>query len=70
MDPLTRNLMDELARLRRLRDATLAILRREGPSREEKLQAIERAFQGEPAIQGERDEDAETEEARDRERLS
>jgi hypothetical protein len=70
MDPLTRNLMDELARLRRLRDTMLAILQREGSSREEKLQAIERAFQGEPATQGERDEDAETEEARDRERLS
>jgi hypothetical protein len=69
-DPLTGSLKDELARLRRLRDTTLAILRREGPSREEKLQAIERAFQGEPVIQGERDEDSEAEEARDRERLS
>lgn len=69
-DPLLRNQRDELARLRRLRDTTVAILRREGSSREEKLQAIERAFQGEPATQGERDEDAEAEEARDRERLS
>jgi hypothetical protein len=51
-------------------DTTLAILRREGSSREEKLRAIERAFEAEPAMQGERDEDAEAEEARDRERLS
>ena len=60
---------DELARLRRLRDATLTILRGEGLSHEEKLHAIERAFQH-GHDEGERDEDAEMEEARDRERLS
>jgi hypothetical protein len=64
------HLEDELARLRRLRDITLVILQGEGPSREEKLQAIEHAFESEPAFRGERDEDAEAEEARDRERLS
>jgi hypothetical protein len=64
MDPEMRHLEDELTRLRQLRDATLDILRHEGPSPEEKLLAIERAFAGE------RDEDAEAEETRDRERLS
>lgn len=64
VDPALRHLEEELARLRRLRDATLAILLREELSRDEKLQAIEHAFQGE------RDEDGEAEEARDRERLS
>lgn len=61
--------VDELARLRRLRDATLTILHREGLSHEEKVHAIARAFE-EERDQGERDEDAEAEEARDRERLS
>lgn len=61
---------NELARLRRLRDATVAILQRKQLDREEKLQSIERAFQDEPAVQDERDDDAEAEEARDRERLS
>jgi hypothetical protein len=64
VDPALRHLEDELARLRRLRDATLAILRHDESSRDEKLRAIERAFQGE------RDEDEEAEEAGDRERLS
>lgn len=63
-DPVLRHLEDELGRLRRLRDTTLAILQHEEASREEKLQAIERAFQAE------RDEDEEAEEVRDRERLS
>lgn len=63
-DPVLRHLEDELARLRRLRDATLEILRRQELSREEKLRAIEQAFQGE------RNEDEEAEEAGDRERLS
>jgi len=63
-DPLLRHLEDELVRLRRLRDTTLAILRREGLSPEERLLGIEHAFQDE------RDEDEEAEEARDRERLS
>jgi hypothetical protein len=63
-DPVLRHLEDELARLRRLRDATLEILRRQELSREEKLRGIEQAFQGE------RNEDEEAEEAGDRERLS
>lgn len=63
-DPVLRHLEDELARLRRLRDATLAILRREGLGPDEKLHAVERAFQGE------RDEDEDAEETADRERLS
>lgn len=69
VDPALRHLEDELARLRHLRDAALTILRREGLSQEEKLHAIERAFQNE-RDEGERDEDADAEEARDRERLS
>jgi hypothetical protein len=63
-DPVLRHLEEELARLRSLRDMTLTILRRDGLTREEKLLAIERAFEGE------RDEDEESEEAGDRERLS
>jgi hypothetical protein len=67
---------DELARLRRLRDRTLDILDREDMSPTEKLQAIGRAFEQERSMprkarsKEERDEDAEAEEARDRERLS
>ena len=64
VDPALQRLEEELARLRRLRDATVAILRHVESTRDEKLQAIERAFQGE------RDEDEEAEEAGDRERLS
>ncbi len=63
-DPLLRGLEDELARLRHLREAVLEILGDQVLSREEKLRAVERAFQGE------RDVDEEAEEARDRERLS
>jgi hypothetical protein len=71
-EPVRRQLEDELARLRRLRDTTLAILQREELDGERKLQAIERALQDERTFQGERheDEDEEAEEARDRERLS
>jgi hypothetical protein len=69
-EPMLPHLEDELARLRRLRDIALAILQEEGSSREEKLQAIEHAFEGESAFQAGRDEDAEAEEVRDRERLS
>jgi hypothetical protein len=69
-EPVRRQLEDELARLRRLRDTTLAILQREEFDGERKLQAIERALQDERTVQGERDEDEEAEEARDRERLS
>lgn len=63
-DRLLRQVEDELDRLRRLREMTLAILRRTGPSPEEKLKAIEATFRDE------RDEDEEAEEVRDRERLS
>jgi hypothetical protein len=69
VDPTLRQLEDELARLRQLRDAALTILRREGLSDEEKLHAIERTLLNR-RDEGERDEDAEAEEARDRERLS
>jgi len=69
-EPVRRQLEDELARLRRLRDTTLAILQREELDGERKLQAIERALQDERTFQGERDEDEEAEEAQDRERLS
>jgi hypothetical protein len=71
-EPVRRQLEDEVARLRRLRDTTLAILQREELDGERKLQAIERALQDERTFQGERheDEDEEAEEARDRERLS
>lgn len=61
------HLEDELARRRRLRNATLTILRREGLSHEEKLHAIEQAFQDQ---RDEGEQDADAEEARDRERLS
>lgn len=63
-DPALRHIEDELARLRQLRDTTLAILQRQDLSGEAKLQAIERAFQGE------RDDEEEAEEAKARERLS
>jgi hypothetical protein len=69
-EPVRRQLEDELARLRRLRDTTLAILQREEFDGERKLQAIERALQDERTFQGQRDEDEEAEETRDRERLS
>lgn len=63
-DPLLRRLEEELERLRRLRDRTLAVLRTEGPGPAEKLREIEAAFREE------RDPDKEAEELRDRERLS
>jgi hypothetical protein len=63
-DPVLRHLEDELARLRQLRDTVVTILQRDTLSREDKLRAIEHA------IEGERDEDEEAEEAADRERLS
>jgi hypothetical protein len=69
-EPVRGQLEDELARLRRLRDTTLAILQRVEFDGERKLQAIERALEDERTFQGERDEDEEAEEARDRERLS
>jgi len=69
-EPVKRQLEDELARLRQLRDTTLAILQRVEFDGERKLQAIERALQDERTFQGERDVDEEAEEARDRERLS
>lgn len=66
IDPilLLRQVEDELVHLRRLRETTLTLLRQGWTSREEKLRAIEAAFEGE------RDEDEEAEEAGDRERLS
>jgi hypothetical protein len=63
-DPLLRALEDELGRLRRLREAVLEVLADPSLSREDKLGRIEAAFLGE------RDENAEAEEVRDRERLS
>jgi hypothetical protein len=62
-DPLLR-LEQELAHLRRMRDAVLEILREEQLTRDAKLRAIEQVFQAE------RDEDEEAEALRDRERLS
>jgi hypothetical protein len=62
-DPLLR-LQQEVAHLRRMREAVLEILRQELLTREEKLRAIEQAFEAE------RDEDEEAEAQRDRERLS
>ena len=70
IEPVRQQLEDELARLRLLRDTTLAILQREEFDGERKLQAIERALRDERTFRGERDEDEEAEEARDRERLS
>ena len=63
-DPLIRALEDELTRLRRLREAVLDALADPGLSREDRLGRIEEAFLGE------RDENEEAEEVRDRERLS
>jgi hypothetical protein len=63
-DPLLRALEDELGRLRRLRDAVLEVLADPALGREAKLGRIEAAFLGE------RDENGEAEEVRDRERLS
>jgi hypothetical protein len=63
-DPLLRALESELDRLRRLREAVLEILADARLTRESKLDAIEHIFRAE------RDEDEESEELRDRERLS
>jgi hypothetical protein len=63
-DPLLRALEDELGRLRRLRDAVLDVLADPTISRDDKLGRIEATFLGE------RDENGEAEEVRDRERLS
>jgi hypothetical protein len=63
-DPLLRALEDELGHLRQLRGAVLAVLADTRLSRDDKLSAIERVFQLE------RDEEEESEEVRDRERLS
>ena len=63
-DPLLRGLEYELTHLRDLRDTLLSILKDIQLSPTAKLEAIESAFQGE------RDQDEEAEETRDRERLS
>ena len=63
-DPLLRGLEHELTHLRYLRDTVLGILRDEQLAPSAKLQAIEHL------LQGERDQDEEAEETRDRERLS
>lgn len=70
------DLNDELVRLRRLRETTLAIVRRAGLSPEDRLRAIERILEDagtvhSPSVsQALADEEAEAEEARDRDRLS
>jgi hypothetical protein len=63
-DPLLRALEEELARLRRLREAVLEVLTAPNLSREDKLGRIEAVFLSE------RDENEEAEEVRDRERFS
>jgi len=63
-DPFLRALEDELGHLRQLREAVLHVLADSSLSPDEKLSAIERAFRAE------RDQDEESEEALDRERLS
>jgi hypothetical protein len=63
-DPLLRALEDELGHLRQLRDAVLEVLADSSLGPDDKLSAIERVFQAE------RDEDEQSEEVRDRERLS
>ncbi len=63
-DPRLRALGNELEQLRRLREAVLEVLADASLSRNDKLGAIERVFGAE------RDEDEESEETRDRERLS
>ena len=63
-DPLLRALEDELRRLRRLRGAVLAVLPDPALGHEAKLGRIEAAFPGE------RDQNGEAEEVRDREQLS
>jgi hypothetical protein len=63
-DPLLRALEDELGHLRQLREAVLKVLADSSLSPDDKVSAIERVFQAE------RDEDQQSEEIRDRERLS
>jgi hypothetical protein len=63
-DPLLRALEDELGHLRQLREAVLEVLADSSLSPDDKVSAIERVFHAE------RDEDEESEEVRDRERLS
>jgi hypothetical protein len=63
-DPLFRALEQEIAHLRQLRQTVLDILADDRTSREERLRAIEAAFEAE------HDVDEEMEEIRDRERLS
>jgi hypothetical protein len=63
-DPLLRGLEYELTHLRDLRDTLLGILKDTQLPPTAKLEAIE------AALQGERDQDEEAEETRDRERLS
>jgi hypothetical protein len=62
--PLLRALEDELHHLRQLRQGVLDVLADSRLSAEDKVSAIEHVFQGE------RDQDEENEEARDRDRLS
>jgi hypothetical protein len=64
IDPLLRALEDELVHLRQLREAVVEVLADSSLSPEAKLSAIERVFEAE------RNEDEESEEIRDRERLS
>ena len=63
-DPLLRALENELDHLRQLRQGVLDALADSRLSAQDKVSAIERAFQAE------RDQDEENEEARDRDRLS
>jgi hypothetical protein len=63
-DPLFRALEQEISHLRQLRQTVLDILSDDRTTREEKLRAIEDAFEAE------HDLDEEMEEIRDRERLS
>ena len=63
-DPLLRGLEHELSHLRYLRDAVLGILNDQQLAPTAKLEAIEHV------LQAERDQDEDTEEIQDRERLS
>ena len=63
-DPLLRALENELGHLRQLREAVVEALADSSLSPEARLSAIERVFEAE------RNEDEESEEIRDRERLS
>lgn len=63
-DPLFRALEQEVAHLRQLREAVLDVLRDDQLTQDDRLRAIERAFESE------HDTDEDLEEIRDRERLS